>query len=404
MQLRTCCAGTAAAPFRHSQYETKKRFAVAGGTDDDMDREARSITTPVVVAVQPARIANTSALITAGEQQTRETPYHGRKMSSGGKMPQECKQPIRISNKEEWKAALATPRPGPQSDVASWFSTQWHVVEPSVATIAELNDALRELEGEDQATGEDKSQGGATGAPPCFIDAVVVSHEFTDHCHRATLEELPKVTPVLATDEAARLIGSWGHFDTVITTPPFSSASPPWKEALSACHPLLPPWLGVGRVVTPGNSLYYHSAIMIAFDAVDPQAPTSEDGEAETILYSPHGIEADDLAFLPSSGLKTLALLHGMHDVRIWMTKQLNLGAHNGLRSVRASGARYWIATHDEIKAGGGLISWLLRRTTYTLKDAVEAEEARLADADGEEAGGGYWFMELASGDAMVLE
>lgn len=112
-------------------------------------------------------------------------------------MPPKCKQPIRISNKEEWKAALATPRPvlvhlnadttwlvqlpyprraerpppagrsrfnllldpwlqGPQSDVASWFSIQWHVVEPSVATIAELNDALGELEREDRAAGEDK--------------------------------------------------------------------------------------------------------------------------------------------------------------------------------------------------------------------------------------------------------
>lgn len=209
----------------------------------------------------------------------------------------------------------------------------------------------------------------------------------------------------MATDEAARLIGSWGHFDTIITTPPFSSASPPWKEALSACHPLLPPWLGVGRVVTPGNYLYYHSAVMIAFDTFDPQTPPPDDGkEEETILYSPHGIEADELGFLPSSGLKTLALLHGMHDVRIWMTKQLNLGAHNGLRSVRASGARYWVATHDEAKAGGGVISWLLQRATYTLKDAVEAEEARLAEAAGEEVVGGYRFLELTSGGALVLE
>ncbi|KAL8303356.1 hypothetical protein RB600_007001 [Gaeumannomyces tritici] len=363
-------------------------------------------------------------------------------MSSERRMRKECKQPIKISSRKAWKAALATPRPvlvhlnadttwliqlpyprraerpppagrsrfnllldpwlqGPQSDVASWFSTQWHVTEPSVATIAELNDAFRELEGEDAAAVEDEGQGDAEGAPPCFIDAVVVSHEFTDHCHRATLEELPRATPVFATDEAARLIGSWGHFDTVITTPPFSNTSPTWKEALLACHPVLPPWLGVGRVVTPGNSLYYHSAIMIVFDAFDPETPSNK--EAEAILYSPHGIEAGDLGFLPSVGLKTLALLHGMHDVRIWMTKQLNLGAHNGLRAVRASGARYWVATHDEVKVGAGLINWLLRRTAYILKDAVETEEARLRDTNGEEAVGDYQFIELASGDALML-
>ncbi|KAL8359400.1 hypothetical protein RB601_007871 [Gaeumannomyces tritici] len=306
-------------------------------------------------------------------------------MSSERRMPKECKQPIKISSRKAWKAALATPRPvlvhlnadttwliqlpyprraerpppagrsrfnllldpwlqGPQSDVASWFSTQWHVTEPSVATIAELNDALRELEGEDAAAVEDEGQGDAEGAPPCFVDA---------------------------------------------------------KEALLACHPVLPPWLGVGRVVTPGNSLYYHSAIMIVFDAFDPETPSNK--EAEAILYSPHGIEAGDLGFLPSVGLKTLALLHGMHDVRIWMTKQLNLGAHNGLRAVRASGARYWVATHDEVKVGAGLINWLLQRTAYTLKDAVEAEEARLRDTNGEEAVGDYQFIELASGDALML-
>jgi hypothetical protein len=31
---------------------------------------------------------------------------------------------------------------GPQSDVASWFSTQWHAIASSVQTIAELKSAL----------------------------------------------------------------------------------------------------------------------------------------------------------------------------------------------------------------------------------------------------------------------
>ena len=33
-----------------------------------------------------------------------------------------------------------------------------------------------------------------------FIDAVAISHEFTDHCHRQTLEELDPSTPIFAND------------------------------------------------------------------------------------------------------------------------------------------------------------------------------------------------------------
>ena len=106
---------------------------------------------------------------------------------------------------------------GPQSDVASWFSTQWHVVAPRVKTMAELNKLLGMLEGiVPQGT-------------ESFIDAVAISHEFTDHCHKATLLELPKTTPVVATDEAAKLISSWKYFDKVIKTPGFSSSS--WNSS-----------------------------------------------------------------------------------------------------------------------------------------------------------------------------
>ncbi|KAK1712602.1 uncharacterized protein BDZ83DRAFT_638439 [Colletotrichum acutatum] len=267
---------------------------------------------------------------------------------------------------------------GPQSDVASWFSTQWHLVEPSLKTMDQLNSILAGFEdGSESPRVTDKS----------YIDVVAISHEFTDHCHQATLEELPKSTPVFATDKAADLIRSWSHFSSVTTTPGFSSGTKDWKSDLSISG--LPPWVGIGRVITEGNALYYHSAIMIAFDS----------GTPETILYSPHGIQATDLECIRKSGFSTLALLHGLHDVRIWMTKQLNLGALNGIQAVAETGARYWVATHDEAKKGGGLIAPLLMRTQYTLKQAVEAEEARMQGKVPE-----YDFVELGSGDGLILQ
>ncbi|KAF7302796.1 hypothetical protein MKEN_01241300 [Mycena kentingensis (nom. inval.)] len=312
---------------------------------------------------------------------------------------------LTITDRDAWKKALATRRPivvhlnadttwlvqlprpasdgrrstfnllidpwlqGPQSDVASWFSTQWHVVAPSVHTLAALEQLLREVDPNSESSA---TEDGA------YIDAVAISHEFTDHCHRATLEELPRSTPVIATDKAANLIRSWKHFDTVVTTPGFPGPD--------SAVPDLPSWLSIGRVVSPGNALYYHSAIVIVFDS--DTAPNSSKREA--IVYSPHGIKPADLKSIQKSGVPTLALLHGLHDVRIWMSKQLNLGGRNAAEAVRAAGARYWIATHDEVKKGGGFISLLLRRTVHPPPPKEE--------------GAGYKFVELGSGDGVVLE
>ncbi|KAJ1333204.1 MBL fold metallo-hydrolase [Microdochium nivale] len=314
---------------------------------------------------------------------------------------------------------------GPQSDVASWFSTQYHVVAPTVQTIAELQAVLAQLD-------DGPASSSSSPSPPSHIDAIVVSHEFTDHCHEDTLRELPRSTPVIATDKAAALIRSWGYFDTVVTTPGYSFSSPgsssnsssssndnsdqvshhhhdsdqkDWHAVLSV-QPL-PPWLGIGRVVTPGNSLYYHSAVIIVLDRAAAEdvsgsnrSTTTTTTIADAVIYSPHGIKGPDLAGLASShathGINTLALLHGLHDVRIWMTKQLNLGARNGREAARACRARYWVATHDEVKSGAGFIAPLLRRVQHTVADAV-------ARKDEDEDSDGYEFVELGSGDGLVL-
>ncbi|CAJ2514006.1 Uu.00g021250.m01.CDS01 [Anthostomella pinea] len=289
---------------------------------------------------------------------------------------------------------------GPQSDVAGWFSTQWHLIAPSVQTVAELDALLAEAEvgpdsgGAGPPSGLGSGQGREGHEKRSYIDVVALSHEFTDHCHEATLRELPRTTPVFATEKAAELVRSWRHFDTVVTTTGFSSETGDWRKTLSLAP--LPDWVGIGRVITAGNALYYHSAIMVVFDTTTSAASGAGNGNA--VVYSPHGIKGPDLQSVSGAGIRTLALLHGLHDVRIWMTKQLNLGAINGLEAVRASGARYWVATHDEVKKGGGFIAPLLRRTAYTLADAVRTETER---AGGEVPD--YAFVELGSGHGLVL-
>jgi hypothetical protein len=128
---------------------------------------------------------------------------------------------------------------GPQSDVAAFFSTQWHAEPSSCQTIEDVEGVIRGIEAgasikprpslgkseteeviivdtttthdeEGERQGEVEGEGDET-----WIDAVIISHEFTDHMHAPTLLTLPPSTPVFATTKAYSAIKSWKHFHTV---------------------------------------------------------------------------------------------------------------------------------------------------------------------------------------------
>ncbi|RMY61164.1 hypothetical protein D0865_01141 [Hortaea werneckii] len=307
---------------------------------------------------------------------------------------------------------------GGQSDLASWFSQQWHVEKSAVGSIAQLEELAREME--ILASGLRLGQGrktnaaieAASGPDETFIDAVAVSHEFTDHCHKETLLEVHPDVPVFAIHEAARLIQSWHHFRTVITINNFGTeGETDWR---SSSVPPLPDWIGISRLLQTDDVLNYHSALMIAFNNQHanyqshqlhkttplppttpnnpstrkrhhaPITPNEDEESAEAILYTPHGISSGDLTLIPSATppIHTLAFLHGLHNVRVSTATgrtalQSNLGAHNGLKAQRILNAKYWIGTHDGVKRGGGLVAWFLQRESLTLGDALEAERRR---------------------------
>lgn len=307
---------------------------------------------------------------------------------------------------------------GPQSDVASWFSTQWHSVESSVQSIAELDKRLRAVEELAQdlqpsttattPTKKRRDHKALDNGSSTLIDVVAISHEFTDHMHKATLLEIDPCVPVFATHKAASLIRSWNHFHQVNVPASFSSKDSDWRK--TSISPL-PHWIGISRIVTESDALYYHSAILFAFNLgeVDGSIVLGEaDDAAETIIYSPHGIVANDLEHLPKAkpSIKTLALMHGLHDVGITLSKQLNLGAHNGLRAQRICRAKYWVGTHDEVKKGGGVIAPFLRRTVLTIQDAVEQEKVETGHvgSGGLEDMKHVKFAELRSGESLLLE
>jgi hypothetical protein len=92
---------------------------------------------------------------------------------------------------------------GGQSDVAKWFSQQWHATESAVKNISEVEELARQVEilaGGLRAGKSRKRKVEAVEDEECYVDCVAISHEFTDHCHKETLLEVHGDVPVFATE------------------------------------------------------------------------------------------------------------------------------------------------------------------------------------------------------------
>lgn len=253
-------------------------------------------------------------------------------------------------------------------------------------------------------TQPDSSSRQASPSPSYFIDAVCCSHEFTDHCHEATLRELPTTVPVFAPKKAASLVRSWNHFEHVEDVPVYRSAYD-WRAVAERSR--LPRWLGIGRVHTRGDApIYFHSALVITFAL----AAAGGDRRAEAIVYTPHGVAADSLSLLVAQPGKhpaeILALIHGLHDISL-AGAQLNLGMRNAVRAREILGARYWVPTHDEQKVARGLVASFLKRVVHTLpvapgshpitgKDEGESDRRKFGLVEKS-------FVEVENGESFVL-
>ena len=97
---------------------------------------------------------------------------------------------------------------GSQSDVAQFFSQQWHANESAVQTIEELEKRIWEIEElasppvnprSPTASSESENRYRGAQSTQCWK-----SHEFTDHMHKETLLEVPSSVPVFAASQSSQ--------------------------------------------------------------------------------------------------------------------------------------------------------------------------------------------------------
>ena len=285
---------------------------------------------------------------------------------------------------------------GSQSDIASWFSTQWHVIKPSVATIEELEERLADVEA--AATKHSRRSSFKAQANTNWIDAVILSFEYTDHTHWETLRQLSPSTPIYARSRAAELVRSWKHFDIVYDIPSLHGRTLDWRRSSIGS---LPAWLGVFELAPREDSVSLHCALVVTFDTetgTKTRHSKYPEGFAEAILYSPHGVLSTHVQPLLAAAppINPLAILHGTDEIGA-LGQKIGLGARNGLLLQKMCNAKYFLPTHDEPKRARGIFSPFLRRKVWTVGQVASEEEKN-------EKSFRTAFVNVRCGESILLE
>ncbi|KAK4125452.1 hypothetical protein N657DRAFT_642175, partial [Parathielavia appendiculata] len=268
----------------------------------------------------------------------------------------------------------------------------------------------------------------ATDEASSPIDAIFLNFHYPDHLDEATLRTFDGAIPVFATPEAAAIARRWGHFSRITETRDLDSAAP--TDSWPSLHPggSLPEWLSVFRV--PGHR-ELNFATAVVYSHQDNGDKTRNKMQHELLLYSPHGIKADqptlrallanvvtDSSSSPdddsdASMMSVLAILHGLKE-SFSFGRATVLGVAGGLALERVAGPRYWVKSHDARLGYTGVLPFLARTNDVrrTMQSGLEEEEDKLKlEGEGDVNGGGGGgegrrepnFVEVENGSCFVL-
>lgn len=272
-------------------------------------------------------------------------------------------------------------------------------VEELVQEIEEL--AAGQLGIERNATAIHKKEGGSYDGG---IDLIMLSFDYPDHVHKATLQKFDPRIPVLASSDAANVVRPWGHFHNVEMLPNFIETRKSWRMAEEETPSCLPSWLTARRLM--GDTLLT-CMLVIVWTRV---ANASDHEKHEAILIAAHGVNLDCApvqAFLRSEPPTIkLAMFHNLKDSYAAGT-QNTFGAKSGLALYRALGeCDYWIASHDgQLSYTGIILRMLFTADKHrTLQWALDEEEAaRIVDGKPKLSRRDLKITRVDNGGSLVL-
>ncbi|KAI1075646.1 hypothetical protein F5B20DRAFT_558872 [Whalleya microplaca] len=231
-----------------------------------------------------------------------------------------------------------------------------------------------------------------------LIDAIFIHFHYNDHLHEPTLRQFDPSIPVFAAIEAAAMIRTWNHFNTVITQRDLDpSCGGSWQDL----HPgaPLPSWLNVFRL--PGHHELNFATALVWSDPDDAQR------QPEALVYSPHGIQIEQpalQAFLHSAepAVSNLAILCALKDSFAFGVRT-TLGVAGSLALAREAKPKYWVRTADSPLRYWGLVMIFVRDIFRSLESGLEEEKAAKGNA-GSELGIMPQPVEVPNGGCFILE
>ncbi|KZP25941.1 hypothetical protein FIBSPDRAFT_361969 [Athelia psychrophila] len=242
---------------------------------------------------------------------------------------------------------------------------------------------------------------------PGKVDAILVCHDFTDHCHEETLRTAEKCTPVFAQGKAAGRVRGWRSFDCVIEVPHTQDISlrelavdAGMKNANTMPEDICIAYLPTNnRWDMAGTRL--HGATVITFGQPSDLHESCKPHYA--VIYTPHGIPASSLspwrAVHPD--VDVLALIHGLDEIDMpwWLAGPINLGPRSALPLCTLLRPRVWVATHDEEKTAQGLVARVIRRRQWGRGELEDILKAGASHAGGKVVD----VTVLGSGEGILL-
>lgn len=289
-----------------------------------------------------------------------------------------------------------------QIDLVVGFSAQKRQTEALARSIGELESVLER---------EGKSSDINTHRPPSTkIDAIIISHPFSDHLHPQTItdERVTGRIPIFVTQDAKgalkKLLGSKGKSHSITTIKVAStSTSPSWISDSSQTTNTgsLFNNFEIFQALPQEKHLYFQGPAGMAWKKLHGGLIflwRSTDHSFNSIIYSPHGLTANSIPLWLTN--EELAIQHWailtMFDrltLPNWLSGTVNLGLGAVLEMIKGNTstepkypARYIVDTHGEFKDMRGLVARLLRRYWLNSDQLIQGFDATREDTRAERA------------------